>query len=162
MGYESYETIEELLEDSDATEFRAIVPDIPVTLSRQELLDWDEPGWSSEYQEALEAFKTLAGSAADYDGAMARVKELQEELADSAEETPQPDQEQVPQPGPEQVAERVPEPAEAVAEVAQAITVPAIQSLQEQYPDVAARFTPEQIQAAAMAATTAVVSEPGR
>lgn len=149
MGYESYGTLEELLEDSDATEFRAMLPEIPVTLSQQELLDWAGPGWSSEYTEALDTFKRLAGAAADYDAAMALVRELQEETAGSAEQALQPDQEQAL------------EPAEAVAEVTQAITVPAIQALQEQYPDVAARFTPEQIQAAAMAATAAAVNEPG-
>lgn len=150
MGYESYETLEELLEDSDATEFRAMVPEIPVTLSQQELQDWAGPGWSSEYQEALDAFKRLAGSATDYEAAMAQVKELQEEAAGAAEQDTQPGQEQVL------------EPAEAVAEVTQAIAVPAIQALQEQYPEVAARFTPEQIQAAALAATAAAVNEPGR
>ena len=158
MGYQNYGTIEELLEDSDATEFRAIVPEIPVTLSREELLEWAGPGWSGEYQEALDTFKRLAGAASDYDTVMARVCELQA----AAQQARQRDQERTSQPGqhaPDQ--EQAPEPTQAVAEVTQAITVPAIEALREQYPDVAARFTPEQIQAAATAAAAASVNEPG-
>jgi hypothetical protein len=148
MDYASYDTLEELLMDGGATEFWAIVPEIPVTLTRQELLDWSEPSWSGEYQEALAAFKRLVGAADNYDNAMARVAELKKAMA-PAERGQEPDE------------EPAPEPAEAAAAMAQAITVRAIEALRAQYPEVAARFTAEQIRAAAMTATAAAVSGTG-
>lgn len=146
MDYGSYATLDDLLQDGGATEFRAIVPEIDVTLSKQQLLDWDGPSWGGEYQSALTVFKGLVDSETDYDAAMARVRALQETMR-LAEQDQEQDQEPVPEPG------------EAAAEVARDITVAAIERLQEQYPDVAARFTPEQLQAAALKATAAVASE---
>ena len=153
MDYASYNTLEELLMDGGATEFWAIVPEIPVTLSRQELLDWSEPGWSGEYQAALAAFKRLVGAADNYDNAMARVAELKKAMAPT---------EQGQAPDAEPAQEPAPEPAEAAAAMAQAITVRAIEALRAQYPEVAARFTAEQIRAAAMTATAAAVSGTGQ
>jgi len=157
MDYESYESLDELLEDSDAAEFRDLLPEIPVPMSRDELAAWDGPSWGSEYQDALDAFKRLMRAAPDYGAAMLRVGELQDELASAADQAP----DQTPDQTPEEDQEPVLPPAEAVAEVTEAITVPAIQALQDQFPDVVARFTPEQIRAAAMAATAAAVHESG-
>lgn len=149
MEYGSYASLEELLRDEGASEFRAIACEIPVTLTKQALSEWSGPGWSGEYQSAFAAFKKLVESETDYDSAMAQVKGLQQKLRSG-------DHVQ------DQAQEPVPEPAEAAAEVMRAITVAAIERLREQYPDVAAKFTPEQIQAAAMNATAAAVNQAGQ
>jgi hypothetical protein len=159
MDYASYDTLEELLRDGGATEFWAIVPEIPVTLSRQELLDWSGPGWIGEYQAALTAFKRLVGAADNYDDVMAQVAEIQKAM-NPPEQSQEPDDQEPDDQEPDE--EPAPGPGEAAAAMAQAITVPAIEALREQYPQVAARFTAEQIRAAAMTATTAAVSGTGQ
>lgn len=155
MEYSGYATLDDLLRDERATEFRAIVREIPVTLTKQVLLEWSEPGWSGEYQSALTAFKGLVDLETDYDAAMAQVRSLQQTMspAEQVEQTQEQAQEQAHEP--------VSEPGEAAAEVMRTITVAAIERLQQQYPDVAARFTPEQIQAAALNATATAVSQVG-
>jgi hypothetical protein len=116
-------------------------------------LEWGEPSWSDEYQSALTAFKALVDSETDYDAAIAQVRGLQEAMwpTEHAQEH-----------APGQAEEPVPEPGEAVAEVMRVIAVAAIERLREQHPDVAARFTPEQIRAAALNATTTAVLQAGQ
>jgi hypothetical protein len=144
MDYGVYQSLEELLSDGTATEFRAIVPEIPVALSREQLLDWPGPGWGGDHEAALAAFKRLVG-AADYELAMTQVAALQQAAGPVGH-------------GQAQSQDPAPEPGAAAAEVGRAITAAAIEALRDQYPEVAARFTAEQIRAAALAATSAALS----
>lgn len=172
MNYEDYASLDELLKDSSASEFLDVLADIPVTLPKSEFASWVTsqaiPSWDLEYKPVLTALLRLVEAEADYGLAMTEIKRYADALAPALEEEEDDDDlESDDTPGEDnednEDDEEVPPPGDAATEVAKEITIPAIEALRAQYPDVAARFTAEEIAAAAMRATTAAtVGEGGQ
>jgi len=149
MNYESYKTLDELVTDSSATEFRDNVDYLPTDKNKQEFLDWITsdamPSWSPAERPLLEVLAKLVGEASelDYDSAIRRIEELKPAEPEDEDEGP------------------VPTPAEAVDDVAKEIASPIIRQLQEEHPDIAARLTPEQLSDFAIKAAAAVSKDAG-
>jgi hypothetical protein len=150
MNYERCETLDELLSDNSATEFLDNIAEIPVAQTQSEFYDWADAAlsnWSSDYQPMLTALKRLVAAAPDYGIAMQDIKARQAALVSAETEDAE-----LPEP-------EIPDPGEAASEAAAQITAPIIEQFQEEHPDLAALMSPEQLTAAATAATAVAISE---
>jgi hypothetical protein len=179
MDYEGCKELKDLVSDSSATEFRDGLTDYPLEKNQTEFIDWINsealPHWGPQYQTMLEALRRLVGSASELDFVAA--KRLIEDLipADEAAEDAEDDAELEPEDDDEDdgVAdlaleeddededdpEEIPPPSQAAQNVARDVTAPVIAEFQREYPEIAARLTPDQLSAMAMRATATVVAE---
>jgi hypothetical protein len=163
MDYESLTTLDQLLNDSSATEFHDEVNSIPVDKSETDFYAWIDsealPNWGSDYVPMLTALRRLVAAELSFSGAMTEIGALQdteepeEDEAEDIQEEPPADE------AAEDEEEQVEEPGEAAKKVVEDITAPIIAQFQAEYPEIAARLTPEQLSAAAIKATAAAVSQ---
>lgn len=149
MNYESYKTLDELMVDTSATEFRQNVGYLPTGKNRQEFLDWITSeamaAWSPTERPLLELLARLVSAASDldYDSALRKIEALRPDKPAGADERP------------------VRTPAQAVNDVATEIANPLIRQLQEEHPAIAAKLTPEQLSDFAIRAAATVSKEAG-
>src|SRR5579863_1827315 len=125
MDYDGLKELNQLLVDSEATEFREVLPDIPVNALADAFYDWlkDAPDdWDQNYRPMFAALDRLIRGAPDFGLAMAEIGRLQEELApeepDDEEEDEEGDEEasdELEEAEPESVEEPQPQKEPAVA-----------------------------------------------
>ena len=167
MNYEACQTLDELIADSDATEFRENIEYMPFDQTKEQFFDWLNldalPNWGDDYKLMLQALSRLV-SAADFTLAMAQLKVLQTQLKPApVEKAPEkPEKLEKPPEVPAPPAEAILAPKEAAQKVAEAVAAPIIKEFQEQYSDFVARLTPEQLRGAALEGAAAAVSQGGK
>ena len=156
MDYEGIEGLEQLLRDSNATEFREVLPDIPVDKIASEFYQWvdsDAPAaWGPNYHSMRGALGALVRAEPSYDIAMAEIRMRQDSVrppvtqADTVSDA---------EPG----QEALPDPSDAATEVAARIGPVIIDRLLQEYPEFASRLTADQLSSAAVTAIGAAISE---
>jgi hypothetical protein len=177
MDYEGITTLEQLINDSGATEFQENVLYIPVDKFADDFYQWADTeapsDWGDQYRPMLKALSRLVRAEISYDTAMAMIAKLQARVQPAANVEEDDDEEEVPDPeyvtadqeeeavgqGEEGTEEHIPDPAEAAKEAVAAIGPTIIEQLQRDYPEFASRLTPEQLSAAAMLAIGEAISQ---
>ena len=155
MDYEGISTLDELLGNSGATEFRGSIQALPVDKSESDFYQWaavEAPAtWDPAYHPMLRALSRLVKAEASYDVAMGQIRHLQNQLR------PEPAADETPLQEPAQ--ESIPDPAEAAREAVATIGPALIEELSRAYPDFASRLTPEELSSAVMDAIGDAVLE---
>ena len=137
MDYESLETLEQLLTDSSATEFREVLPDIPVDKFADDFYQWvDKDGpdsWGQDYFSMFTALGRLVRAESSYDIATASIRTLQKSVQPAA-------------PQPESEPEAPPPPPDEAAKEAVALIGPAIfEKLLQEHPEFVAEVPPNEL-----------------
>lgn len=145
MDYESLETLDELLGDSSAAEFREVLPDIPAGKLSDGFYQWvDKDGpdnWGQEYHSMFLALGRLVRAENSYDIAMSSIKTLQKKLRP----TVTPAEPVIDEPPP-------PPPEEAAREAAVVIGPAIIEKLLQEHPEFVADIPAEELSKIAMEA----------
>lgn len=134
MDYQNLETLDQLLRDSSATEFREVLPDIPVNKFANDFYQWvDKDGpdeWGYDYHPVFAGLGRLVRAHSSFDMAMSEIKTLQQQLrpATPAEKT---------------VDDTPPEPGEASKNASGTIGPAIIGKLLQEHPEFVADVPPE-------------------
>jgi hypothetical protein len=170
MDYESLERLDQLLTDSSAVEFRAVLPEIPVNLFADDFYQWaakDGPdNWEEGCLPMFGALSRLVKAEPSYDVAMAEISKLQDslrpEVAEPEDVADEPEQviEEPEVVSDEPVVTQVQEdPREAAKAAAETIGPTIIEKLLQRYPDFASRLSPEELAKIAMESMGEAISE---
>lgn len=161
MDYEACKTLEELINDSNATEFRDNIEYMPFGQTEEQFFTWLNtdalPSWGQEYQPMLQTLGRLVKTV-DYTLAMAELKKLQDQLTPAPVEiaAAEPEELEKPQEVPAPV-EVIPAPKEAAKKVVEEVAAQIIKEFQEENPGFVAKLIPGQLSEAAMDGTAAAV-----
>ena len=151
MDYGSLETLDQLLSDSSATEFREVLPDIPVDKFADDFYQWvDKDGpddWGQDYLLMFSALGRLVRAESSFDIAVASIKTLQKSLQPAV--APVEEEPETPPPPPEEAAK------EAAGLIGPAI----IEKLLLEHPEFLAEVPPEELSKIAMEAMGKAIDE---
>lgn len=150
MDYQNLEILDQLLRDSSATEFREVLPDIPVDKFANDFYQWvDKDGpdeWGYDYHPMFAALGRLLRAHSSFDMAMSEIKTLQQQLRPAA-------------PAEETVADTPPEPAAAAKNASGTIGPAIIGKLLQEHPEFVADMPPGELSKVTMEAMGVAIGE---